>query len=122
MYQPIKQSKTLLLTEQRLTQGLKRREIFKGHKCLFVNTYTQMSQLQKAAREIKATPSEVGAGRSSGWQHGCLWEPQDASLPVLQAKEFHEAETGRKHSPRNKAGSCFVFVVSSKRAGEASGL
>ena len=95
MYQPIKQSRTLLLTEQRLTQGLKRREIFKERKSLFVNTYTQkMSQLQKAAREIKATPSEVGAGRSSGWRHGYLRESQDASLPVLQAKEFHEAETG----------------------------
>ena len=54
----------------------------------------KMSQLQKAAREIKATPSEAGPGRSSGWQHGYLWEPQDASLPVSQAKVFHEAETG----------------------------
>lgn len=95
MYQPIKQSRTLLLAEQRLTQGPKRREIFKEHKSLFVNTYMQkMSQLQKAAREIRATPSEAGPGRSSGWQHGYLWEPQDASLPVSQAKAFHEAETG----------------------------
>lgn len=41
MYQPIKQSRTLLVTEQRLTQGLKRKEIFEEHKTLFVNTYTQ---------------------------------------------------------------------------------
>lgn len=68
MHQPIKQNRTLLLAEQRLTQGPKRREIFKEHKSLFVSTYMQkMSQLQKAAREIQATPSGLDlAGHRAG--------------------------------------------------------